>query len=379
MKIFVFSSVHPWNDGRIFHRQINALKQAFDVELHAMADFDYREVNGVKVFGLPTWKTLHDRIKSIAILWRRIYKCDADIFHFHDPELLLLAPFIKIIKRKPIIYDVHEHYPLMIIEKEYIPKFLRKFVIFIFKLFERLTLPFVDIVIYTTYHVGVRYRQLKKQNAIQVGNVPSISLFSTPPPAYKERSKNAVFLGNMTPIRGLKEIIQAFNIVHQHYPDWKLRLAGRFYSETFKKQILGLVDDLNLNNVVIYEGEFSYNSMNQILYDSRIGYITYLSFPNNKACLPNKIFEYMAAGMAIIASDFENYREIIIENNCGLVVVPEDINSIANATMTYIEDEVRANQIANDARKVFLNKYNWEKEKEVFLDIYTKIQDSIGK
>lgn len=372
-KIFVFTSVHPWNDGRIFYRQISALKEHFEVELHAMANFEFKEVNGIKIFGLPEWKSMIDRIRSLKILSIRIWKSDATIYHFHDPELLLLAPLIKLLKKKTVVYDVHEHYPLMMLEKEYIPKFLRNFAIIVFKLLERFFLLFVDYIFYTTGSVGQRYIKIFGINAFQNANVPSIELFKEDPPPLLSRPHIAVFTGNITPVRGLKEIILAYKIVHSFYPNWQLHIFGRFYSENYREEILQIIHENEMSNYVFYHGEFSYLQMKDVLYKARIGYITYLTFPNNMACLPNKMFEYMGAGLNIVASDFENYREIIIENKCGLVTKPENIEEIATTTMNLIDNNLLAVNLSENARKQFLEKFNWEEEKKKFITAYKTV------
>jgi glycosyltransferase involved in cell wall biosynthesis len=369
----MFSSVHPWDDGRIFFRELKSLSKFYKVELHAVAEFDVKIIDGIKIFGLPNWKKPTDRLKSICILWKRIYKSDADVFHFHDPELLVLAPFIRIFKRKPVIFDVHEHYPLMMLEKEYIPFVLRRFMGVVFSLFEWLVLFFIERVFYTTKTVGQRYIIFKGNKAVQVNNVPSRYIFEEEPPPLAARSKRAVFLGNMTYVRGLREIIQAFQIIHKSQPDYKLLLAGRFYSEEFKEEILQLIKKLQLEDVVTLQKEFHYQEMFKVLYDCRIGYITYLTYPNNMACLPNKMFEYMGAGLNIIASDFANYREVVIENNCGIVVNPEDPQAIAKATLKYIEDQQFANKMSQNARKLFVTKFNWEEEQKGFLNAYQEL------
>ena len=62
-KIMIISSVHRWDDTRIFHRQATSLAKKFDVELHAPADFDSKVLNGVKIIVLPKWNKERYRVK----------------------------------------------------------------------------------------------------------------------------------------------------------------------------------------------------------------------------------------------------------------------------------------------------------------------------
>jgi len=366
----MFSSVHPWTDGRVFHREAVALTDIADIELHAVADFEHRKVDGVDVYGVPLWQGPLDRIKSLWLLWKRIYKSDARVFHFHDPELLLLTPFIKLFKKGQVVFDVHEHYPMMMLEKEYIPLPLRKLISYVFSFIEQILLFFVDWVIYTTGHVGERYVARKGKQAFQVNNVPEIGLFAEEPPAWEERKKNVVFLGNMTPIRGIPQILEAFKIVHKEAPEYVLELYGHFYTPEYKQSIVELIEKTGLQDAIKLHGRYDYREMDKILYQSRIGMITYLTLPNNMACMPNKMFEYMGAGLGIIASDFDNYREVIVEHNAGLVVVPEDVEGIAAHMLTLIRNPEIAQTYSSNARKAFKEIFNWDIEKQHFLKTY---------
>jgi len=57
----IITSVHRWDDTRIFHKQATSLAKKFDVELHAPADFIEKEQNGVMIYGLPKWKKEKDQ------------------------------------------------------------------------------------------------------------------------------------------------------------------------------------------------------------------------------------------------------------------------------------------------------------------------------
>lgn len=88
-KVMIFSSVHSHNDSRVFYKEAVSLARAgYRVELHALADFEQREEQGVKIIGLPRPKNRVARLLSGWRLFRRARSSGADRFHFHDPELL---------------------------------------------------------------------------------------------------------------------------------------------------------------------------------------------------------------------------------------------------------------------------------------------------
>ena len=142
-KVFIFTSVHPWYDTRIFRKEACSLATRYDVEFHAPASFKFKEAGGVRIVGLPEWKSVRDRKIIRKILKRRLRVSDADIFHFHDPELIPLGLWIKFLKRKPVIYDIHEDYHSYIKSKEWIPKLLRLPIASSFYFFEKVTTVFL--------------------------------------------------------------------------------------------------------------------------------------------------------------------------------------------------------------------------------------------
>ena len=138
IKVIIFTSVHRWDDVRIFKKQAQSLAHHYDVELHAPADFKYYEERGVKVYGLPEWKKRTDRFKIFKILFKRLKASNAEIFHFHDPELIILGVYLTIFLRKKVIYDVHEENPKVPYSRAWIPRLLKPIIGFSIRVIERL-------------------------------------------------------------------------------------------------------------------------------------------------------------------------------------------------------------------------------------------------
>jgi hypothetical protein len=115
--VFIMSYVHKWDDSRIYYKEALSLSKNYSVELHTLADFKCREELNLNVYGLPKYNKRYKRILNWIRLFIRAMKSDAQIFHFHDPELIPLALIIKKIKNVKMIYDVHEDYSQSILNK----------------------------------------------------------------------------------------------------------------------------------------------------------------------------------------------------------------------------------------------------------------------
>ena len=377
MKIFIGSTVHRWDDTRIFYRQASSLAKKYEVELHAPADFGQKIEHGVKIIGMPKWTKESDRIKSWWIMLRRVLKSNAAVFHFHDPELVPMGLIIKIFTGKKVVYDVHEHYLNDIKDKAWIPKSLRGVVCWLFSMAEYMSVPWFDAVIYTTPIVGERYLSLSK-NAVSIENYPMKSFFSgSATPQKGNNTNDFIYLGRVFHVRGVEEIIRSWPKVLEKYPDVRFLIVGDVVPDSYDQQLQKLARDLHLEHHVVFHGFFKYDQAEKYLDSALAGFVTFLPFKNNMSCLPNKLFEYMASSVPVIASDFLLYRQIVEPAACGLLVDPTDVNQLAQAVISLLGDKSKAAEMGRQGRKAFLERYNWEKEEHKLFEVYSTLFESI--
>jgi glycosyltransferase involved in cell wall biosynthesis len=111
----------------------------------------------------------------------------------------------------------------------------------------------------------------------------------------------------------------------------------------------------------------------QVLGRSVAGLVTFHSLPNHIDAQPNKMFEYMSAGIPVIASDFPLWREIVLGNECGLCVDPMDAAAIAKAIDYLVQHPDEARQMGENGRRAVLERYNWSVEEAKLLGFYNQI------
>lgn len=222
-KVCVLTSVHDVFDTRIFHKQAKSLiKYGYDVTLIAQHDKE-EEKEGIKIKPIKRPLNRFERVFILSWeLFRKAKKENAEIYHFHDPELLPVAVMLKLFTRKKVIYDVHEHYPNAILSKYWIPKPLRIVVKYLFEIQERLLVPMIDAVIFTTPIVGQRYLNMGI-TTVRVENFPLVEMLDNVNGNQVERDgKTVVYVGLMSQIRGILQLITAFAEV------LKKNVASRF-------------------------------------------------------------------------------------------------------------------------------------------------------
>ncbi|MCP3740150.1 glycosyltransferase family 4 protein [Rossellomorea sp. BNER] len=368
-KVCVITSVHQAYDGRIYHKQCKSLvKHGYEVILIAptpenetIAREDSIELITINKPN-SEWKRF---LKTLTVV-KLALKTGADLFHFHDPELIPAGTLIRLISRKPVIFDVHEHYPNAIMSKRYLKTWLKIPIRWVYEIIERVCLPVLSGIVYTTKEIGTRY---KKYKSVKIENYPIKDMFVQSRKGNID-SYNLLYLGGITAIRGIEELIQAIDIIVKSEPRATLTFVGAFESKAFETKIKNLITELELENHIYFKGKVPYEDIEKYLSMSSIGIIPYLPVPNHLVCLPNKLFEYMASGVAVVASDFPHYGEVVNQSKSGITVDPSNPLSIAHGLLLLMRDPEKVRSFSSNGQYWFNEKYNWEIEEKKLINFY---------
>jgi len=369
-KVCVLTTVHHAYDGRIYHKQCKTLeKDGYEVTLIAPKPEYIKGNDDINLIPISKPKVEWKRFIHTFSIIRLAIKTKADIYHFHDPELLPVGVLLKLFTGKPVIFDVHEHYPNAIMSKKYLKKWIKNPIRYLYEIIERFCLLFLSGVIYTTDEIGKRY---KKYKSCKIENYPLPNMFQNID-LNKKDSNLILYLGGITPIRGIDELIDGFNLVTKKHKDAKLIFVGAFEAEWFEKKIKEKIKELQLENRIEFKGKVPYEEIRYYLEKASIGILPYLPVPNHLVCLPNKLFEYLAAGVVPVASDFSHYQKVIDKAKSGLAINPTDPNSIKNGLLSLLENPDKTKVMSNNGIIAFNQLYNWEKEGEKLIAFYKEL------
>ncbi len=145
-----------------------------------------------------------------------------------------------------------------------------------------------------------------------------------------------------------------------------LLLAGKFIPESLRNETTKLAGWEQVNEF----GHVSREEVQQILARGMAGLVTLHPIINYKDALPVKMFEYMAAGIPVIASDFPLWREIVEGNECGICVDPLDEKQIAEAIQYLVDHPEEAKRMGDNGRRAIEQKYSWEMEAKKLIAMY---------
>jgi len=358
--------VHAPNDVRIYHKEAKSLAEAgHNVVLIAPAA-EAIELEGVKFVPLPKPKRRFDRFLRLPpAAFRAALASGAEVVHLHDPELLFLGLALKL-KGKKVIWDAHEDIPKQIMSKEWIPKVLRKPTAWMVGLLERQITRYFDAVVAATPSVAKRFVNNK---TIVVHNFPkSNEINLVCPQPYRERANRVLYIGGISRARGIMELLDAMVAVNKHLPAM-LDLAGAFTST----DLLRIAEAHPGWQYVNYHGWLEREKVLRLLCEAKVGVVTLHRTPNHLESYPIKMFEYMAAGLPVVASDFPLWREIIDGAKCGVLVDPEDADTIARLLVQLLSSPEEAEAMGVRGQKAVRERYNWDVEKQKLLALYKEV------
>ena len=363
VKIFIATSVHQWDDVRILRKEALSLVRLYDVELHAPAPFDVKKFEGVQIYGLPAWKSVSDRRATRRELRNRIRKSNATIFHFHDPELIPLAIRVKLMYKKRVIYDIHEDNSAIILHKTWIPESIRRLAAAGFGILERFSCLFFDHLITSS---PILHHYFNRFPSTLVSNYPRIEWGR----GFPEKPKDPiafVYVGCIGLIRGIKEVCEAYiKMLQESDIQTELHIAGAWrpsLPESFKREM----EDIFSHSSVNYHGILSYEKAKELMRSCHVGLIPFLPYKGNMTISPHKLFDYMEAGLTILASDFSGWPQIIVEGRVGDLFDPTDPQSIIRAMSHAANSPLIREEQGRRAQKLVRTRFTWiSQEKQLF-------------
>lgn len=364
-KISHLTTAHTRNDTRIFDKMCCSLvKKGFFVS-QIVADGKGDELyKGVQILDVGSSQGRVDRMRNAPMrVFHKAVSLNADLYHLHDPELIPVGLKLKSIGRR-VVFDFHEDVPNQLLAKPYLNKAMLWMLSKSYALFESYACKRFDGLIAATPFIR---NKLIKFNpiTIDINNFPIMGELATDD-EWINKQAEVCYVGGISKIRGIFEICNAMQLTKT---DTRLNLCGGFVDTDIELE----VKSLPVWNRVNEFGFVDRTGVREIMSRSVAGLVTLHPVINYIDALPIKMFEYMSAGIPVIASDFPLWREIIEGGDCGLLVNPMDPHSIALAIDYLISNPAEAYRLGSNGRKAVKNLYNWNNEEEKLFNFYYKI------
>jgi glycosyltransferase involved in cell wall biosynthesis len=352
-------------DTRVFHKEARSLVEAgYDVAIIAVHD-RAEMVDGVEIIPLPRARSRFDRFVRNTLRAFRVARARrADVYHLHDPEMLPVGALLSLLGDR-VIYDSHEDLPKLVRDRPWIPRSLRPAASAATAIFERLVMPLFVVVI-SAEDCGARRFPAGKTHLVRNYALPSELQCAVLSP-FTNRERVAIFVGALSYQRGAVQMMQAIAAVQDLGA--RLTLIGSM-------NVRGMEADLRSRpewSVVDYLGVGDRETVWRELVSAQVGLV--ILQPTRKyaeGAVPVKLFEYMAAGLPVVASDFPALRDVVEDAGCGILVDPSDIDSIAKALRYLFENPSEAEAMGARGKAAVLGRYSWSSEAPALLGAYER-------
>lgn len=285
-------------------------------------------------------------------------------------DLSLLRTASRVARRAgaPLLYDSHEYF-YSCAEHNWMTRWRRTWDRVVCSLLERRYFRQADIVVSVSQGIVDAFKErMPWGNYMCIRNLPAprknvgrqdIIVKKLGLPA---ETKVALYIGYITGGRGTAQTIMAA----RHLPD-DIVVAflggGRLLEEK-----RALARELNLTHKVFFLGHVPQTRIPDFAESATCGLCliqkTCLSYYYS---LPNKLFQYMAAGLPIVCSDFPDMRRVVEGWGLGVAVDPADPEAIAEGIQRICHDQQAYESMRANCIRAMTEELNWEAEKKKLL------------
>ncbi len=388
MKICFLSSLHPPYDKRVFHKEAVALVEGgFDVT-HVAPNTVAGEAEhrGVRVVTFRSRGSGMNRWLSLPKLCWRALRIRPDAFHCNELDSWLVGIIVGVATRAKVVFDVHEIYSGEIAER--FPGPLQELVAALVRLYGRLLMPLTDRIVFAKKSAqhdfprqSSKYVLARNFALVPAGKVDRDAATKTPAAGAssmrdrdlgaERETLTAIHVGEISIRRGWPAMLEALrgtNVGAQ------LEVIGSFEDGSlanFRDRVeeLGLADRVSVSEWLPHE------AMMERLLVADVGLIAFQPGAlNHTYALPHKLFDYMMAGLPVIAPGFAvEVAEIINASRCGRLVDPSRPQELASALDDAATNRGAWRNMGRRGRDAARLRYNWPAEAERLVRMYEEL------
>jgi glycosyltransferase involved in cell wall biosynthesis len=374
-------------DARVM-REATALFEAgyvvsiVDVEQQSeRPDVEY--IAGVQIkhlYLIASFSSLRFKLSSfLKIIYSRLYsayyllRMPADVYHAHDVSALPACYLAARLRRKPLIFDSHELPLCNLVGTPWV----RLYPLLAGLL--KILVPSCSAVITVSPPIVERMRQLyRARKLVLVRNLHRYEIVQKSDHLQQylrlgPQVRIALYQGNLQPSSGLDLLVRAAAFLD---PKIVIVMMGKGVGTT-PSELASLIEQEGVSDRVKIIPPISYEKLLEWTASADIGLTTLPPTYSDsiRMCLPNKLFEYLMAGLPVLSSELEAVVNVLRAYDVGRVVsslTPADVGAAINAILA---DRVALARMSRNAGDAVLRELNWEKESQELIRLYDDILD----
>ncbi|MCB1152585.1 glycosyltransferase family 4 protein [bacterium] len=184
----------------------------------------------------------------------------------------------------------------------------------------------------------------------------------------------AGFIGTFSPWHGVEVLAQAIPLVHRRVPELRFLQIG---DGPLLHGVKRTLRDAGAEQTSVFTGLVPQMHGPRLLACCDFFLSPHVPNPDGSRFFgsPTKLFEYMALGKGIVASDLEQIGQVLEHEKTALMVTPGDVDELADAIVRLANDKDLRDELGRNARAEALEKYTWEKHVQRILE---RLEERVG-
>lgn len=372
-RVCLLTSSHPVTYSRFLHRQAASLARAgYDVTLIGLGAGESQSVShGVRLVRVPEGR-LAGKLRVLRVIARAVRAVRPHVCECLDPWTLALCLALKrSCAELRLVYDSSEWFSHAFLERKDLPSLIRAAGYVLIESLEQRASHRVDVVLDTNATRAQRFLRRGKSVTL-IPNFPPLELL--PEPAEGRRTE-VVFTGLISRHRGFDRLLAALEQVRHAVPGARLSVMGEFDPrDDIEAECKTFIRTRGLTDAVCLHGWQCYERMLQMAATGLVGVI--LLQPdrrNDYTGLPNKLFEFMGCGLAVVAADTPEMRRVVSDVGCGWLVDPTNPEAVAGVLVEAMSDVGECVRRGLAGRAAVLRHYNWATAEVSLLECYRQL------
>ena len=364
------STVHRSDDPRILRKESQTLAEAgYAVTFigQGQPPIDPGDVGFVSIGEVG-----HRLARIVVMPWRvvrAVWRIRPDLVHLHDPELLVVGALFRVMGMR-VVYDAHEDLPSQVAYKSYLPRWTRPLIAQVARIGIVVAGRVVSGVVAATPPIA---RRFPADRTVVVQNFPLRREFADlEPMPYAERPMTVAYVGRVTEAVGGLVMADAVRELRDR-PQLRVVIAGPMDATVTEAVAAMSKPDGAEAPAIEAPGWLDRSEVVDLLGSTRVGLVIFQPVENYIDAQPTKLFEYLASGVPVVASDFPVWRDIVGAVDAGLLVDPTDPAAVSAAIDALLDDPERAAAMGRRGRAAVLERYMWDEEGARLVALYGRL------
>jgi glycosyltransferase involved in cell wall biosynthesis len=203
-------------------------------------------------------------------------------------------------------------------------------------------------------------------------NLAPTKHFPVDGPALADREYDVGIIGSFSEHTGVPDIVRAVALLRDRGMRLRVVVAGWLFGSA-ERAMTGLIDGLGLTEQFKFCGAIDHLKVPELLYNTRIGVVSWHNYPKYRHNIASKTFEFMAARVVTVATDLPSQRVFLKHGHNAMFYAPGNVDELARVLSSLLGDLDTAQSLADQARRDFLSTWNLERNTAPYTALYDRL------